>query len=687
MNRQERRAQARQGSAQQRGGPASDLVAEGVRFHQSGQFAEAEARYCKALALAPKNVDALHLLGVIAHQVGRHAQAVELIGQAIALDGRVGVFHQNVGAALVSLGRLDEAIAHFEKAIRLQSNLPDAHANLASALMAKGQPQRALRAAMKALALRDTPALRRLIVSALKSADLASDADGNEELLTRALEESWDRPYELSMAGAHLVKRHPAVAAALSRIAQAWPTRLTRPELFDDPLGFDAIANHRLLRSLLVAAPVADPELERLLATLRGHLVEQVLQDPAAPIAHQMLEFHVALAQQCFINEYIYAETAGESAQGEQLRQTLIDALDSGTIVSPLLPVAVASIFPLGALPGADRLLQRPWPAPLTGLLRQQVVEPRDELASRGSIPRLTTIDDQISVAVREQYEENPYPRWVRIARDIAAEPIDIYLRNRFPLGPYRPLDNSAGPDILIAGCGTGQQPLEVSQQFSGARVLAIDLSLSSLAYARRKALELGLVDIEFAQADILKLGTLERSFDVIESVGVLHHLDDPMVGWQVLLSRLRPGGLMRLGFYSEAARQSVVAAREFIARRGYGSSIADIRQCRQDLWALGPQGPVERLAGFVDFYSTSACRDLIFHVQEHRLTLPQINAFLAANNLTFIGFDIHQAISEHYLARFPADRTRTNLENWHVFESERPDTFAGMYQFWVQKA
>jgi hypothetical protein len=38
------------------------------------------------------------------------------------------------------------------------------------------------------------------------------------------------------------------------------------------------------------------------------------------------------------------------------------------------------------------------------------------------------------------------------------------------------------------------------------------------------------------------------------------------------------------------------------------------------------------------------------------------------------------------YLAQFPQDRAATNLDFWHIFESANPDSFLGMYQFWVQK-
>ena len=72
--------------------------------------------------------------------------------------------------------------------------------------------------------------------------------------------------------------------------------------------------------------------------------------------------------------------------------------------------------------------------------------------------------------------------------------------------------DFAGGSNILIAGCGTGQHAIETAQRFSPARVLAIDLSLSSLAYAKRQTRAIGLDTIEYAQADILKLESIERS-------------------------------------------------------------------------------------------------------------------------------------------------------------------------------
>jgi SAM-dependent methyltransferase len=201
-----------------------------------------------------------------------------------------------------------------------------------------------------------------------------------------------------------------------------------------------------------------------------------------------------------------------------------------------------------------------------------------------------------------------------------------------------------------------------------------------------RKTQELGVKNIEYAQADILKLGHLGRTFDVIESVGVLHHLADPFSGWRTLLSLLRPGGFMHLGFYSQLARKHVTRAREFVAARGYASTLDDIRRFRRDLTAPGAPAELQWVTKMSDFYSTSECRDLVFHVQEHCLTLDQIESFISESGLEFIGFELDPRMLHQYRTSFTDDPAATSLRNWTCFEADNPDTFLEMYQFWIQK-
>ncbi len=65
----------------------SEALAIAVGHHQSGRLQAAEQIYRQVLAVAPNQVDAIHLLGVLAHQTGKHELAVEYIGRAIRLNG------------------------------------------------------------------------------------------------------------------------------------------------------------------------------------------------------------------------------------------------------------------------------------------------------------------------------------------------------------------------------------------------------------------------------------------------------------------------------------------------------------------------------------------------------------------------------------------------------------------------
>ena len=106
----------------------------------------------------------------------------------------------------------------------------------------------------------------------------------------------------------------------------------------------------------------------------------------------------------------------------------------------------------------------------------------------------------------------------------------------------------------------------------------------------------------------------MDKEFDIIESAGVLHHMDEPMAGWEILTDLLKPGGLMKIGLYSEMARHHIVRVREEISALRAGTSDTDIRKFRKSL-AESHDEHHQRLATWSDFFSLSTLRDLIFHL------------------------------------------------------------------------
>ncbi|EME69532.1 type 11 methyltransferase [Paramagnetospirillum caucaseum] len=696
------------------------LANQGVALYGLGRLEQAGDCYCRLLEIRPGNAMAANNLGNILRQSGRLDEAETVCRHAVEIMPDLAAGHYNLGLVLAGLGRLPEAMASHRRAakaapdlaeahyaladtlyklgrreeaveawrrvLELKPGLAEAHLNLGITLLELGRAAEALGCCLSAMAADETRASRMLFVNCIRGLRPTRDDGRVRALLVRALSEPWGMPAELIPVAVAMIRLAPGIEDCILGARKARSRRPSLSELLP-PSAIAAASCDALLHAALVTAPIQDLDFERFLTSARHALLAAVEGTaPERKQAGDLLAFHCALAQQCFITEYIHDCAVDELEAAAALRGRLVAALDNDAAIPVQWLPAVASYFPLHTLPDAQRLLDRTWPGEARAMLVSQVEEPLAEFGYRPTISRLTPIDDEVSLQVAALYEANPYPRWVKVSVIDEPRSIDDVLRRTFPLARFDPLDTGDGVDVLVAGCGTGQHPICTAQTYPAARLLAIDLSVSSLCYAKRKAAELGLDAIEFAQADITRLSGLDRRFDVIEAVGVLHHLADPMEGWRTLLGLLRPGGAMRIGLYSELARRDVVRARDFIAAGGYGSSPEEIRRCRQDLIEAGDGADFASLAGFSDFFGTSPCRDLLFHVQEHRLTLEAIKRFLDANGLRFMGFVVERPVLDSYRRRFPDDPAATDLRQWQVLEIENPDIFRSMYQFWVQR-
>jgi SAM-dependent methyltransferase/Tfp pilus assembly protein PilF len=667
------------------------ILAEAVEFQQAGRYIEAEGKYRRVLAEQSANVAALNNLALMQQAQGRlqeatvnyqraiaiapkdprlrvnlgnalldqqmDAEAIAAYRHALMLQPGMAEVHNDLGGLLRRSGDLRGSAECYQQAIALNPGLVEAHGNLARIRLMQGSAYgpAALNAALQYLTLRPGTDAQKLFARCIQNAWPRRATGELRAVLKRALSEAWDRPLNLSAVAAHLI-----CVDLAERCGE------------NDHLTM--LANDELLLTLLMTGVIPNATLERHLTEARRLLLDHALAADCQDTA--LLSFACALAQQCFINEYVFAVSSTE--------RRAIAVLRSSSKVDPLRLVILACYEPLYLCPDADDVLLQPWPDIVRPVLQQQIEEPRTEQLLRATIPVLTVINDPVSRHVREQYEANPYPRWTQPDLDEESLPIDAFLQRQFSSAPLVSLGAREPLDVLVAGCGTGQQPIEVARQFTGAQVLAVDLSLASLAYGQRRAQELRVTNVAFAQADILHLGDLGRRFDLIQSTGVLHHLADPMAGWRILCGLLRPAGVMQIGLYSRLAREHITAARDAIVMRGLPSSPDTIRLCRQELLASTDEA-LRQVTMARDFFGLSTCRDLLFHVQETLITLPEIEAFLAQHRLCFLGFELHPSLTARFLSENPDSSSMTNLKTWHQFELRNPEIFYGMYRIWVQ--
>ena len=337
---------------------------------------------------------------------------------------------------------------------------------------------------------------------------------------------------------------------------------------------------------------------------------------------------------------------------------------------------------PASALAGADRLASvgpEAWPPPVADLLGHSLHGPREELRIARELPALAAVRDSTSRAVRAQYEENPYPRWLSLppGPDLGlAETLARTYPDRIDRGPIE--------KVLVAGGGTGYEPLLAARQNPSATVLSLDLSRRSLAYGARMARRLGIRNVRFLQGDLLDVDSLDERFDAILASGVLHHMAEPEAGLRALAGVLRPGGAIRVGLYSEHARQLLATARAVAEAAGRDGSPDGIRGFRRDV-VDGDETELGGLLRSPDFYTVSSCRDLVFHVHERHFTIPTVGDALAAAGLRLLGFDASREVRGRYRRTFPGDPHLRSLESLAEFERAHPEAFAGMYLLWAE--
>ena len=642
----------------------------GLILRAKGEIDAAETAFRHAIHLQPELADSYINLGQLLKNKGSLDDAEQVTRKAIELQNDSAIAHLNLGGILQEKSNLTEAEALTRKAISLQSDLRDVHLNLAVILKEQGKTEQSILSVIKEIELypQNHPAVL-LLNSLLKDSDL------NQFKIAQL--RSWTR----LLMGRNDVA-HKNIFAAIDRLMpEEYLDDIAKrdKDLFSSK-SFKYLQSHNEIVRALALMPFTSLHWEKALTNIRKQLC---ILNQNEPFNNKFTELTIALAMQCFLNEFIYSCDQQEAEIIEQLKNTY----SSQSLPQSTLAV-LACYIPIYNLVDYIPAIREYKPSNqyFKELIEIQLHEPDRENELKASINMLGTIKDHISTQVKQQYEEHPYPRWryASYAGEVKQSIISA-INNEIHPNRITPTTYNRKNNILIAGCGTGQQIFDAIS-YDDSNITAIDLSLSSIAYAQRKTAEMGIDNIRYIQMDILNLLDLDQKFDLIECTGVLHHMDVPSMGIEAILSVLSDDGVLKLGLYSEFARKDIIEARSIISAESLRGCDSDIRKFRQNL--INGQYPgIKSLTQWSDFYTTSMCRDLCFHVKEHRYTLPLLSKLLDDLNLRFLGFSLPVNIKNDYATKYPTDSLQLDLSNWHQYEEANPSTFREMYQFWLARA
>lgn len=590
--------------------------------------------------------------GSAAVDAGDLETAKQCFKRAAQLDRSNGSRRFHLALVLEALHEFGEAAQELTEALRLDPNMTDATRRLAGLCTRRVLPE-----------------TLRLNPLGLKAA-LGHDAVARDiiaELALRHLscQEPLRRAREIGRSKGWLVA---AQGLCLKRTGQ-----LLRDGLFLE---------------ILRTSVIRSPDFERLLTSLRRVLL---LEMPVERFSDRdLVLFAIALMQQCWVNEYVWAVSPEETRVAGDQPIALGELLD-GDMRSGVQFLLASLYQPLSKILGRNvdlRRLASIRPQPLSDVTARHVAQQMDDEARLARLPRLGTPADVTSRQVASHYEAHPYPRWTRLGMNLRPDEFRRNLMQYFHPDKLTFMDRPF--EVLIAGCGTGMHAIQAALlSGANAQVLGIDLSAPSLAYAWRMADHFDVANVRFMQADLQQLGSLadfRSRFRVIECVGVLHHLADPFQSWRSLIPCLAPGGLMTIGLYSARARRNLMALRSDPAYPGPGCDDAQLRAFRQLLMARPDGEPGSELKSTPDFYTASGFRDLVLHVSERCLSIPEIESFLADNGLVFRGFQ--PSLLFDFLRQHSADVAWPgSLLRWAELEEALPNLFASMYRFWCEKA
>jgi SAM-dependent methyltransferase len=251
---------------------------------------------------------------------------------------------------------------------------------------------------------------------------------------------------------------------------------------------------------------------------------------------------------------------------------------------------------------------------------------------------------DAVTEEVKSLYSQYPFPN-SEYQLNYVLKILHYFARLPVPAGKKSYFE---GAQVLDAGCGTGTTVTLLARMQPKAEVLGVDLSLASLAIAEENRAKLGLANLHFHEGNILEM-ELGRKFDVVLSLGVLHHLADMAAGLGNLAWHLKDDGVVLLWLYGKYGRQRLNLNQRFfrillqnepdmaekvrLAKAALGSLPQELIECRFNLPDSAAEDDFKAALAYV-FRNEAWLVDQFLHVNEQTLALDDIFALLEGAGL-----------------------------------------------------
>lgn len=611
------------------------LYEKGLSFFYKKDYLNSKNCFERILSLDPSNKESLNSLGVIYRILNNHNLSIQYFKMALAQD----------------------------------RNYSDALKNLTDVYDDNGEKIKALRIHLRLLEI-DSENEQNLIriTTLLKNTQLTRFNAYLDKYLTILFEKKIKvNVTNITSLLISLIKLNPKFIQYFQLLSR----KDSNLDLSDLNQYFEKL---KLLIEVMPFIEIRDFDLEFCLYTTRKIILLNLKKIKKSKFLENFL---CSLSLTCFKNEYIYKVTKEEEDELLKIENKIEKSLFKKEKLFDL-EILILSTY--------KRLVEYSWYNQLDKfkyhtIYKFQVSNYIEEEKIKLTIKEQGPIEDKTSLEMQNQYELYPYPRWT----EKNFEKLDVTLSDycsslNLSIKPNKSIQKK-DLKILVAGCGTGLQSIDVSLRFPKSEILAIDLSKSSLAYAIRKTKELNINNINYLCMDILNINSLNESFDYISCGGVLHHMKNPILGWKSLLESLNKNGLLEVALYSKLARRDILRVKKNYNIKKNIINLTDLRNIRYKI--INENISRTNTLYSEDFFSLSGFKDLFVNENEVQYEIQDIIKILDNLKLSFCGFQL----TDYQLRILNNEQSKyLDLNEWKLIEKKHPDFFSSMYHFWCQK-
>ena len=171
----------------------------------------------------------------------------------------------------------------------------------------------------------------------------------------------------------------------------------------------NSLGNNPLLLQFMKVCPIPNYYLEKKFIQIRKEILNQIYKLNFEKV---YIKFLISLSIQCYLNEFIYEKSQEEIKKIKKIKEKIKNNLNNNKKINDLEILCLSCYEPLSNISLSNKIN---FSNELYEIFEIHLKQKEREKEISESIKSISIVKNKVSKNVKNQYEENPYPRWVNL--------------------------------------------------------------------------------------------------------------------------------------------------------------------------------------------------------------------------------------------------------------------------------